>query len=296
VALVGCPVDERALAPLPGLVFVGGQAGELGEAGADSGGVGGTHMGGGDAGEAASGQAGEPGVAGRGGSGHGGAGASGGGAGATQAGGAGRAAGNGGTSGGSGCGSSNAVCAGQGGSGGMVVGRCPDLDADGVLDCDESVIQNATFDLNPDGWVPESNLDLTWSDVDATGQKDSGSLGAANQFEADLEGTLMVGAHQCLANVGGAVYHYYLQASVPSDAGGTQAGFQVIYYDNVQCTGTMLDVAASNVVDGPGWELASLTYLTPFGAKSASVRIVVLKPYRQAPVTTLFDNVLVRQR
>ena len=38
------------------------------------------------------------------------------------------------------------------------------------------------------------------------------------------------------------------------------------------------------------------TYLTPFGAKSASVRIVVLKPYRQAPVTTLFDNVLVRQR
>jgi hypothetical protein len=275
-------------------VFVGGQAGEGAEGGAESGGVGGTQGDGGDGAEAASGPAGTTGSAGRGSGGTGASGASSG-AGGTKAGSGGRAAGNGGRSGGTACGAGKS-CAGGGGTGGLIQGRCPDLDSDGVLDCEETVVQNPSFDLNPDSWMPESNLGLSWSDVDALGRDDSGSLGASNQFQTDLDGNMMVGARQCLAITPGVVYHYFLQASVPEEGIGTQAGLQVIFYDNVQCTGSTLDVAASSLVDGDDWSVASVTYPTPWGAKSAAVRLIVIKPYRQPPVVTLFDNVLVQPR
>jgi hypothetical protein len=41
--------------------------------------------------------------------------------------------------------------------------------------------------------------------------------------------------------------------------------------------------------------MAALTYLTPTSGKSVNVRLLWIKPYRQDPVTVLFDNVLVHQ-
>lgn len=278
--LAGCPVDDRALGAHAGLEFVQGGDGGSGDAlGTDEGGA--RSASGGTGGvEEASGEAGqlEPGAGGESGSGE------------AQ----GASGGTGGTTGGTGggTGGTSAVGAGTGGSAGFM-GHCPDLDGNGVSDCDETVITNAAFDTDASGWTSETNVSLEWVANDAGGVSDSGSLGVSNTLEVTQDGSLMVGAHQCQPVNGATVYDFRTQISVPDEAPDTSGGFQITLFDGPKCTGNTLDTRSSeSFTQGSAWKVAELTYLTPTVAKSVSLRLVSIKPFVQPPVTVLFDNVL----
>jgi len=179
-----------------------------------------------------------------------------------------------------------------GNAGAPAEGRCPDLDQNGVLDCDETVVKNASFDKDTAGWSLETGAELDWEDHDGWDHDDSGSLGVTNQVVETMDGNALTGARQCIPITGGTVYAFAAQISMPDYAGETVAGIQLNLFDSPGCTGTLLDHPETNWVKGSTWNVVQYTYLTQPTAVSAMVRLVAKKPFRQTPVAVLFDNVL----
>jgi hypothetical protein len=173
------------------------------------------------------------------------------------------------------------------------MGRCPDLDGNFVFDCDETIAKNYAFDQDTSDWSTETNLVVTWQPIDADSHSDSGSLSVQDTFTSDIDGSLMLGARQCIPVSEQATYAFAVEVSVPDGATGTTAGFQLLVYNDDNCMGSLVDIASSDVVRGSSWNVVALTKLTPKFAKSVVMRLVSLKPYREAPNGVLFDNVLV---
>ncbi len=295
----GCSVDQRQLAPTPGLTFVvggdggdaglggtgggtGGDGAEAGQTDAGTSGVGGS---GGDAGAPMAGagdmpdQGGNGGVAGAGGTTAGTTGGT-----SVELGGAG---------GGVGLGGAPAGGRAQGGMAGHLVGRCPDLDDNFVFDCDETIVKNAAFDKDTSDWTAETNLVVSWETTDALDHSNSGSLGVKDTFTTDMDGGLMLGADQCIPVDAGTNYVFAVEVSVPSLATGSTGGFQLVAYDDDACMGAQTDVASSPVVVNADWEAVQKTYTPQAPTKSVLMRLVSIKPFRDEPNDVLFDNVLV---
>lgn len=182
---------------------------------------------------------------------------------------------------------------GVGGSGGHLMGRCPDLDDNFVFDCDETIAKNYAFDEDSSEWSAETNIELAWQVLDAAGHSDSGSLAVEGTFTSDMDGGSMLGADQCIPVKEQTLYAFAVQVSVPDGAPGTTAGFQLVIYDGEDCTGSKMGIATSPVVSGSSWNVAKLIHPMPKLAKSLIMRLVSIKPYREAPNSVLFDNVLV---
>lgn len=282
--LVACPVDDRELQGIT--VWVAGSSGEAGWAGTSSeGGEAGVDSGG-SAGAAAEG--GSAGSSGNAGSGTGGSGANAGSAGS----GVGAGTGGGVPLGGTGAQPGTGGACGCGGEGGKP--RCPDIDGNHVLDCDETLAKNGSFDENVSNWANDSSVVSSWRDADSHDGEDSGSMALEIQTVTDQDGTVMLGTRQCFSAAGGAVYYYGVEISVPEAAEGSRAGFQLLVHDVPACAGEPFSKVESNFVEGSSWSVAQLTYLTPATAKSISLRLLVIKPFRAEPEKVRFDNVLVR--
>ncbi len=291
LALSAC-LDDRSLSPLR-IVFIeagagGDDSGTSGEGGGSSG------DGGVPAGAGVTGNGGHAALpAGGGGSGNasgsgaasGNAGVSGGGGALAQGGGAGQHLSQAGT-----CGCSAA------GSGGSVPARCPDLDGNSVLDCDETMIKNPSFDglLQTQNWVADSDLELRWEEADAHGYASSGSLIVENQAEYDRDNESMLGARQCVPATPGVIYQFAAEISVPDDAGEGRGGIQITVYDVPACVGDVVETFTTNTVKGSAWKVTQVTYIAPPAAKSLAVRLVAVKPFRDPPLAVSFDNILVR--
>ena len=274
--LAACAVDDRSLQGIA--VWVAGSAGEVG-VGATSG----------EAGDAGGDSGGDAGASGSAGTGTGGTGAIGGTAGGSsgKAGSAGSApiGGSGGKSGAGG------VC-GCGGEGSPP--RCPDIDGNHVLDCDETLAKNGSFDDDVSNWMNDSGVASSWRDIDSHDGDDSGSLALEIQTVADQDGNVMLGTRQCFSAAGGAVYYYGVEISVPESAEDYRAGFQLLIHDSPACSGQPVDKVDSNYIEGSSWSVAQITYLTPTSTKSIALRLIAIKPFRAEPVNVRFDNVLVR--
>jgi hypothetical protein len=174
--------------------------------------------------------------------------------------------------------------------------RCPDLDGNLRLDCDETALTNSTFDADVRGWSEEIGLTLTWSDVDAHGKETSGSLAVDNRNEGNRDGDTMSGASQCIDATGGALYRLaaeLLISDAPEEGGG---GLQLIFHDDVACAGHVIDNSTASSLAGPwpAWKVLTLTQRAPASAKSATIRLVAMKPFRRPSFRVIFDNVLVR--
>ncbi len=283
----GCPVDERGLVQRPGFVFLtAGGGGDIGAAGGGMAGDEGPQSGQGEAGDTvvpAGGNGGNGGTSETGQSGMGGS------AGTTGS----ALGGFGGVLGGVGGLAGRGAAAGSGGSGGRLMGRCPDLDDNFVFDCDETIANNYAFDKDASEWTTETNIVLSWQPLDAMGRSDSGSLGVQDTFTTDADSSLMLGGRQCLPVDEQTNYEFAVQISVPDGATGTTAGMQIIVYNADNCMGSMLDLASSPVVSGSSWNVVSFQHTMPQFAKSLVLRLVSIKPDREAPSTVMFDNVLV---
>jgi hypothetical protein len=186
-------------------------------------------------------------------------------------------------------------CSGTG-SGGCAPGRCPDLDGNTVLDCDETMIKNPSFDgsMQTQNWVADSDLELRWHADDAHGYATSGSLIVENQAEYDQDNESMLGARQCVPVTAGAIYHFASEISVPDDAGEGRGGIQITVYDVPACVGDIVEAFTTNTVKGSAWKVTQVTYIAPPLAKSLAMRLVAVKPFRDPPLAVSFDNVLVR--
>ena len=268
--VTGCTVDERALEPIPPIYSDAGVGATPGTGGSDGGGesgAGGTP--GNEAGTTASG---------------------------TDGGGPSGSGGSSGTGGNLATGGSSGSS--MAGSGGVDCGcgpfRCPDLDKNNVPDCDESIALNPSFDSNARGWAIDTGANVSWVKDDAHGNVASGALGLLNAAELDRDGGSLLGARQCLAVEGGRAYHFALQVAVPAEAEATYGGFELFVYDGPACSGSELDDQRSIMLEETAWTMTELTYFTPSAARSVSMRLIALKPFRAPPAEVRFDNVLVR--
>lgn len=174
---------------------------------------------------------------------------------------------------------------------------CPDLDVNNVADCDETLLQNAHFEKDARAWTEDPGLELAWTAADAANSATSGALAVENQTETDLTGSIMAGAHQCVPISGGKIYELAAQVLLPAEPiEGTSGGMQVVFYSDESCAGKVLDSVTSNLVAvTPSWKAVKLTQRAPTTCRSARVRLVSIKSFRQAPTKILFDNVLARE-
>jgi hypothetical protein len=210
---------------------------------------------------------------------------------------AGAEAGTAGTTGGS-SGSGTGGAAGEsggadGGAGGEGPPRCPDLDGNQVADCEETLVGNGAFDRAVSGWTNEPHVTSSWDSADARGHEDSGSLALEAGEVADRDGDVMLGSRQCLEISPGGVYRFAVEVSLFRELSSLRAGFQLLVHAGSACSGQVLDVSNSSVVDGTTWRTAELAYLSPLRARSITLRLAVIKPYRDG-AKVRFDNVLVR--
>jgi len=210
----GCGVDGRLLAAL-----VANAGGGGGEAGAEEAGTSGDRNG--EAGQRSEGgEAGAPQAGGTAGAGDGGLGAEGGEAGADSSGGtgglvtggsgaggsagaiAGGSSGGGGVGGGgesgstsTGGGGAGAGASGAGTGGGPIRPPCGDLNQDSIDDCVQTILTNAGFDHDLEGWSAERQTTISWEPRDSAEDPDSGAVAVTFTASGGM-GTSMGGLNQ----------------------------------------------------------------------------------------------------
>ena len=100
------------------------------------------------------------------------------------------------------------------GSGGAA---CPDLDGDGVPDCQQTLVLNAGFGQAISAWPAEAGSMASWTSVDANGSTVSGAIDVTNVDTNPAHasnGWIAAGASQCLTVVPGSSYE--IAAQLPS--------------------------------------------------------------------------------
>jgi hypothetical protein len=166
----------------------------------------------------------------------------------------------------------------------------------GVLDCDETLAINPDFDSDVLPWIGETGIVLDMHETDAHGVTGSGALSVENQTDVDQSGSSLLAARQCVPILGGAVYNFAVEVSVPAESTNAQGGLILFFYDGAACTGNLTDSPiTSNFVSVSEWTVAQKTYLTPASTESVMVRLVSQKMFRDPPRKVLYDNVLVRK-
>lgn len=175
-------------------------------------------------------------------------------------------------------------------------GECADLDGNGVLDCKETVLANPDFPSDILGWTTELEVAQTFVRDDGDGNMRSGAIAVSNGTTRDIAGATMAGSRQCVAAASGAAYRLIAQTRIPGPkVDGVSAGVYIQYYRSVGCAGDPAGTYAGPLVDAvDAWRPVEGLATAPAGARSMSVRLVVVKPFRAAPARALFDNVLLK--
>jgi hypothetical protein len=229
----------------------------------------------------------------------GGAGGATGGAGGVTGGAGGATGGAGGATGGAGgaTGGTGGATGGTGGTGGGPAPSCPDLDQNGRLDCQESLLANPDFDTGAEPWQAEAAAVRAWErPPDGKGEAASGSLLVTNQSPSTI--TTQGGAYQCIPALGGKSYLLISQLFIPPGQGQGSGGVNIQFFPSTNCTPSggspNIGVFMSQlIVAADSWRLVDNVFSTPTAAKSMLVRLVVTKSgpplYR-----VRFDNVLLK--
>ncbi len=199
---------------------------------------------------------------------------------------------NGGSTGGAGSG-------GRSGAAGASGLPCPDLDADGVPDCSETLVHNSSFDGATTGWTAEPGSSASWTSQDGGGNPSSGSVAVVNSDTnaADAPyGTTTAGAFQCLTVTPGACYQVDAQISIPSGQASVAAGFVLDQHSTSDCSQPPVSSFLSPQISSTGaWQtISGTTTRILLGVGSLALRLVAVKPLGQSSAEALFDNVLVR--
>jgi hypothetical protein len=182
----------------------------------------------------------------------------------------------------------NATC-GQGGQ----AATCPDLNENDVPDDTETLVDNATFEYDTDGWDFETGVGLGWNVADACARSDSGSMSVSNQFAGQAGANALNGARQCLDVAANHIYAAWANA-LPS--AGSFGGLGLAFYTSTDCSGTPTKQFNSTLVEPNGsWQVTSISGAAPEDSHSVAVRLFMGAPAAlEAGVfaNVYFDNVL----
>lgn len=213
---------------------------------------------------------------------------------------AGGAGGNGGAASGSAGsgGSPNGGAGGSSGTGGNPdVGTCGDIDLNGVEDCDETLVANASFGQAVAEWTAEANINQAWSASDARGKPSSGSIIITNAKPGQGDGWGVAGTGQCLPAAGGEVYEIGARAQIPAGQAQGRATIMLAIFGNDDCQGTFLKSATPALLAATGdWQVLRGSAKMPPATRSFYVRLAAEKPNAQPSLEVRFDDVLVRQK
>jgi len=171
-----------------------------------------------------------------------------------------------------------------------------DVDKNGVLDCEETLIKNGEFRTDTSGWNLEAEVTKEFFGLDADQSSSSGAVRVSNTLVADSPATTMSGISQCVAVVPGAKYLLFTQAFIPVGQGNGFAANSLFFFSNASCKGFLVDVFTSDTSSVLNtWTKSISRPVAPTTAQSVLVRLVVGKPFRQPGLQVLFDNVLFRR-
>jgi hypothetical protein len=199
-------------------------------------------------------------------------------------------------------------------------GVCPDLDENGTLDCEETVIENAGFSRNAtpdpgasdagatdgggaggDDWAPEESTTLSFAE-DRKGRPDSAALAVQNAVVASAPGSSLAGARHCLpvngaaGTTAAAVSFGGLLFIPPGQTGSGQAGMNLQFFSTDNCRGPLMAAVSTPLVGKVGsWSPVLARTAAPPGSRSMALRLVVLKPFAGAPLQAYFDDLLVKR-
>lgn len=186
---------------------------------------------------------------------------------------------------------------GQGGTagGGPVLPlKCPDLNKNQLLDCDETLTQNSEFNEDVSRWLPDPDITATWMSSDANGFADSGAMKLKFTLVSDLTNNLVVeNSRQCLPVQGGATYDFGAQVFIRAGQGTGSGGLSVHWFSTVGCSSAgfvAATEASTNIADR--WTEIHRSATAPDAAKSVMLNLAVTKPYKQPDFEVSFDNVL----
>jgi hypothetical protein len=169
---------------------------------------------------------------------------------------------------------------------------CRDLDSDGVPDCEETLVKNGSFDTGSKSWIADMDVTDAWDHQDADKQTSSGSLDVTNKVGGDVDGFTMAGAQQCLPIDEQGAYRFVGQLYIASGQGDGNGGVNLWYFNLPDCQGSILNATTKLQVTTDTWQMVYAQPVTPMGARSVAVRLVVSKPYRTPKFTVVFDNIL----
>ncbi len=186
------------------------------------------------------------------------------------------------------------------GAGGAAPTACPDLDGDGVLDCQQTLAVNPGFAAGIVSWQPDAGGTLAWTVTDAGGNPASGAAIVTNldTNPADaVVGFTTSGAFQCIPVTPGSRYQVAVQVLLPAGQGGGWGGFVLDYYSAPNCAGlpsTRPFLSTQSATAGSWQVVSGTTTQVPIGSVSIALRLVAGKPVAAPALAVWFDNVLVK--
>jgi hypothetical protein len=179
-----------------------------------------------------------------------------------------------------------------------LVDGCADLDTDGVADCSVTLVKNAGFESDTDGWTTVDGSPLVWDGENALSDSPSGSALLTAEGSTDIEGSALFRAAQCIPAGAGQLVIAYANAWVAgaeeADAA-AHAELRVSYFDAEACTGdaTGYFVTPPNAATD-AWVTVQAGGVTGPATASILVELTGVKPYRTAKLRAYFDNIMVK--
>jgi len=189
-------------------------------------------------------------------------------------------------------GGSTSVYYGTCGQGGQLA-TCPDLNQNNVPDDTETLVDNATFEYDTNGWDFETGVGLGWNVADACARSDSGAVSVSNQFAGLAGANALGGARQCLDVAANHIYAAWANALPSSRSFG---GLGLAFYTSTDCSGTPTKQFNSTLVEPNGsWQVTSISGAAPEDSHSVAVRLFMGAPAALEVgvfANVYFDNIL----
>ena len=177
---------------------------------------------------------------------------------------------------------------------------CPDIDGNGVGDCEETLLANANFARDVQSWTAEGGAALAWDAENATLDLPSGSalLTAPNVEGSAAAGGGTFAAKQCVKIAGEQLVTVYADVWVGGDQDSKSYGkVEVYFFDSDACVGPYLTnfVTPQPLEAMPGaWQLLKAGALSGQNTRSGLVKLALGSPAFVTPLAARFDNVLLK--
>lgn len=174
-----------------------------------------------------------------------------------------------------------------------MVGGCVDLNQDGVGDCRQTMLENASFRYDLNSWNADGNVELIWVDQNAFSDLPSGAGKLAAVFTSDSPSSFTSGFGQCVRLSGTVELEIFLNAFIPKDQGAGSVVVQLIFFEQEGCLGQ--EKSSFMLTEGrtDAWNTVSGKRAVEEGVGAMLVRLTVRKPFTTPRFEALFDNVLI---